>query len=237
MKHLTSIAFICGLLLMGCSNPKHNHLSSTEKENGWQLLFDGKTTKGWNGYLIDTISEGWTAENDLLVCKGLGGDMGGDIITDKQYDNFILKIDWKIAKGGNSGIFYHVIEAEKYSAPYITGPEYQLIDDIGFSSPLEKWQKTGADYAMFTANKKKRLNPAEEWNSTKIVFDHGHVEHWLNGEKIVEFEAWSEEWKKRKAAGKWKDYPDYGTAETGYIGLQDHGHKIWFRNIKLKPLD
>jgi len=211
-------------------------LSEQEVQAGWGLLFDGKTTAGWRGYKQDSIPPGWTVEGGELVCGGQGGDIGGDIITIEQYDNFELNLEWKIAEGGNSGIFYHVVEDMKYQAPYETGPEYQLIDDIGFPDPLEEWQKTGADYAMFTAGDEKILHPVGEWNLSKIVFDNGHVEHRLNGVKIIEFEAWSEEWDQRREAGKWKDYPDYGTAPTGHIGLQDHGHKIRFRNIKLKHL-
>ena len=239
MKKIVQAALFAGLLLAGCAEKKseHNTLSRTEKEEGWQLLFDGETTDGWHGYLKKSVGEGWKAEDGLLVCLGKGGDIGGDILTNESFDNFILSLEWNIAKGGNSGIFYHVIEDEKYSAPYATGPEYQLIDDIGFESPLEEWQKTGADYAMYTANDTKKLNPAGEWNTSKIVFDHGHVEHWLNGNKIIEFTAWSDDWKKLKAESKWKAYPDYGTAKTGPVGLQDHGHAITFRNIKIKPLD
>jgi len=213
-----------------------NTLSQREIDEGWQLLFDGNSTHSWHGYLEQDVGEGWLAKDGALYCKGLGGDIGGDIITDKQFDNFILKLEWKISKGGNSGIFYHVQEDTNYTAPYHTGPEYQIIDDAGFPQPLKNWQKTGADYAMYVANDKKELKPQGEWNTTKIVFDNGHVEHWLNGNKIVEFEAWSHDWKTRKSEGKWKDYPDYGKFKKGHIGLQDHGSEVWFKNIKIKEL-
>lgn len=221
---------------MNCGETKHNTLTRNEKQDGWILLFDGKTTEGWHGYLKDDIGEGWIVQDEALFGKGLGGDIGGDIISDKQYDNFILKMDWKISKGGNSGVFYHVIENKKYSAPYFTAPEYQVLDDIGFPHPLKEWQKTGADYAMHNANEKKQLKSQGEWNTTKIVFDNGHVEHWLNGEKIVEFKAWSEDWQKRKSEGKWNKFPDYGIAKKGHFGLQDHGNEVWYRNIKVKEL-
>lgn len=236
MKKLLILAIISALMLTTCGTNEPNTLTSREKNEGWQLLFDGKTTDGWHGYLGDDAGDGWVVENGLLYCKGLGGDIGGDIITDKKFDNFILKVEWKISKGGNSGIFYHVIEDKKYNAPYLTGPEYQLIDDDGFPQPLEEWQKAGADYAMYEPNDKKELKPQGEWNSSKIVFDKGHVEYWLNGAKVVEFEAWSDDWNKRKAEGKWQDYPDYGIFKTGHIGLQDHGNEAWFRNIKIKEL-
>lgn len=226
------------LVLISCQTQtsRPNTLTQKEIDEGWQLLFDGNSTQGWHGYLEENVGEGWLAKDGTLHCKGLGGDIGGDIITDKEYDNFILKLDWKISEGGNSGIFYHVKEEKMYTAPYFTGPEYQVIDDAGFPQPLKDWQKAGADYAMYAANDQKKLEAQGEWNSTKIVFDNGYVEHWLNGNKIVEFEAWSQDWKNRKSEGKWKNYPDYGKFKTGHIGLQDHGNKVWFRNIKIKEL-
>ena len=147
-----------------------------------------------------------------------------------------MKWEWKISKEGNSGVLYHVVEDAKYSGPYQTGPEYQLIDDVGFPQKLEEWQKTGADYAMNVPNESKKLKPVGEWNTSKIVFNKGHVEHWLNEAKIVEFRAWDAEWTKKKTTGKWKDYPDYGLAKTGLIALQDHGHKTFFKNIMIKEL-
>jgi hypothetical protein len=176
------------------------------KATGWISIFDGKTLKGWH------------------------------VVTDKKFTDFELKWDWKIEKGCNSGVMYHVVEGPKWHAPYETGPEYQIIDDIGFPQKLENWQKAGADYAMHTANDQKVLKPVGEWNSSRIVFRKGHVEHWLNGKKIVEFEAWSDDWNKKRTEGKWKDYPDYGKAKTGEIALQDHGDKAYYKNIFIREL-
>jgi hypothetical protein len=131
---------------------------------------------------------------------------------------------------------YHVVEDKKYQAPYETGPEYQVIDDIDFPEKLEDWQKAGADYAIMATNDKKKLNPVGEWNSSKLVYNNGHVEHWLNGEKVLEFDRSSDTWKNMKATGKWKDYPDYAKAESGAIALQDHGNKVYFKNIRIKEL-
>ncbi len=211
--------------------------TANDNQEEWIVLFDGKTLNGWHGFNNTGKITNWTIEDGALVCLGAAKDAsGGDIVTDQKFDNFELVWEWKVDKGSNSGVMYHVVEDPKYKAPYETGPEYQIIDDIGFPEKLEEWQQAGADYAMHLANEKKNLKPVGEWNSSKIVFNNGHVEHWLNGEKIVEFQAWTDEWNKEKAEGKWKDYPDYGSAKTGGIALQDHGNKAYFKNIKIKEL-
>jgi hypothetical protein len=215
---------------------KQNVLSGKEKLQGWKLLFDGATTNGWKNYNAPGVT-GWSAVQGCMESSGTGGDMSGYIITEKQYDNFELNFDWKIAAEGNSGVIYHVIEGKKFKTPYLTGPEYQLLDDVGFPQKVKNWQLTGADYAMHPANAKlKKLKPVGEWNSSRIIFNNGHVEHWLNGKKIVEFEAWTPEWFKLKNSGKWTSAPEYGLSETGYICLQDHGSKSWFRNMKIREL-
>jgi hypothetical protein len=207
------------------------------QDEKWIRLFDGKTLNGWHGFNKTGEIKNWTIEDGAMVCLGAAkGDTGGDIVSEKEYENFELSWEWKITKGGNSGVMYHVVESPKYKAPYETGPEYQMIDDIGYPGKLEEWQKTGADYAMNVTNDKKKLKPVGEWNTSKIVFNSGHVEHWLNGEKVVEFEAWNDAWKKEKNVGKWKDFTDYGVAKKGRIALQDHGHKAYFKNIMIREL-
>jgi len=202
------------------------------------FLFDGKTLNGWHGYNKGNAPiTNWTIIDGALVCLGAAKhDTGGDIVTDKRYENFELEWEWKIDKGSNSGVMYHVIEDKKYKGPYETGPEYQIIDDVNYPGKLEEWQQTGADYAMHVAGPNKKLKPVGEWNHSKIIFNKGKVEHWLNGEKIVAFEAWTEEWYHKKNTGKWKDYPDYGIAKKGHIALQDHGNKAYFKNIKIRQL-
>ena len=212
--------------------------NNMEKNKGkWISLFDGKTLKGWHGFNKTGTIANWAIEDGAMVCLGAAADAhGGDIVTDNAYENFELKWEWKISKAGNSGVMYHVVEGAKYVAPYQTGPEYQLIDDINFPEKLEEWQKTGADYAMNLPNEKKKLNSVGQWNTSKIIFNKGHVEHWLNGRKIVEFQAWDAAWTKKKTEGKWKEYPDYGSAKKGLIALQDHGQKAYFKNIMIRVL-
>ena len=232
---LIACAFVSITLLSFQSTPKENNLTKAEKKEGWKLLFDGKTMNGWRVYQNKTATS-WEVANGELHARGSvtdKTDKRSDIITTDQYDNFELSIDWKISKQGNSGIMYHV--TEEFDAAYKSGPEYQIIDDIGFPEHLEEWQKTGADYAMHLTTSRP-TKPVGEYNHTVIKVNGSHVEHWLNGVKIVEFEAWTPEWNALKAKGKWKDAPGYGLAKKGYIALQDHGSEVWFKNIKLRKL-
>jgi Domain of Unknown Function (DUF1080) len=199
-------------------------------------LFDGKTFKGWHNFNQTGEVKSWVIEDGALVCLGNAGiGHSGDLVTDTDYENFELSWSWKITKGGNSGVMYHIIEDKKYKAPYETAPEYQLIDDVGYPGKLEEWQKSGADYAMNLPNEKKKLKPVGEWNTSKIIYNKGAVEHWLNGEKIIAFQR-DANWETQKKTGKWKTYPDYAAKTKGRIGLQDHGNKAYFKDIVIKPL-
>ncbi len=225
------------LLMLGCATTKNstNSLSKKEAEQGWKLLFDGSTLNGWRTYQ-NKLSDSWSVQNGTLYCKGSPtnkSDMRADMITTSQYENFELSLDWKLAPKGNSGIIYHA--SEEFPAAYLSGPEYQLIDDNNFPEKLENWQKTGANYAMNPAPTA-APNPPGQWNSTRILVNGAHVEHWLNGKKVVEYEFWTDEWKKNKMEGKWKDAPGYGMTKKGYIALQDHGSEAWFKNIKIRVL-
>jgi len=224
------------VLISACQSG-HNALTNEEKAAGWKLLFDGKTLNGWRDYNGTDLTAPWVVENGTLAALGKGDDANGYIVTDKEYENFELLFDWKISVGGNSGVLYHVVERPQYSVPYVTGPEFQVIDNEGFPGDLEDWQMACADYAMHIADPAKtKFKPVGEWNHSKIVFDNGHVEHWLNGEKVVEFEAWTDDWFERKNSGKWENAPEYGLAHRGVFALQDHGDRAWYRNIKILEL-
>ena len=213
---------------------KQNQLSKDERKAGWKLLFDGKTTKGWRGYGKKEFPAGWKVVDGAITLVDKGG---GDIMTVDQYDNFEFSIDWRIAEGGNSGIMYRVAE-KTGAAPYVTGPECQILDDE--RHPDGKKGKdgnrlAGALYDLYGPSKKVS-KPAGEWNTAKVVLDGNKVEHWLNGEKIVEAEIGSADWNARIAASKWKDAAEFGKVAKGHIDLQDHGDKVEFRNIKIRPI-
>ena len=213
---------------------------SMASKKDWASLFDGKTLNGWHCFngKGNTIAC-WAVEDGCLVDLGPKDDAasGGDIVSDAVYDNFELEWEWKCEKGSNSGVMYHVREGVQFHGTSETGPEYQIIDDVTFPYPIFEWQKTGADYAMTPPNtSSKELKPIGEWNTSKIIFDKGHVEHWLNGKRIVEFEAWTPEWERNVRTGKWQSYPYYGRAKSGSIALQNHGNKTYFKNIRIKQL-
>ncbi len=213
-----------------------NTLTQAEREGGWKLLFDGQSLTGWKMYR-QKPNNSWSVRDGVLYCKGSTtdkSDLRTDIITEDEFGNFELQIEWKISAGGNSGLMYLVSETAE--AAYLTGPEYQMIDDQGFPEKLEDWQKSGANYAMHPPAEI-RSKPAGEWNHTRVVVQNGKVEHWLNGAKVVEYEFNSEDWKKRKAEGKWKDVPSYGVNSMGQFALQDHGSEAWFRNILIREIE
>ncbi len=236
MKTLSYIAVLAFLLsLVSCAQPKSemNTLTKKEQNEGWELLFDGKSIDKWKMFNGGEVT-GWKIVDGVLENSGVGSDHGGDIITKKQYGNFELSLEWKVAHQSNSGIFYHVQEGLT-DAIYESGPEYQLIDDKGWPEELEDWQHSGANYGM-NAPQNAPLKPLDEWNTTRIVVNNPHVEHWLNGVKVVEYDLWSDKWKEQKAQSKWADAPHYGEAKSGHIGLQDHGGLTMFRNIKIRGI-
>ena len=211
-----------------------NTLTDKEKADGWKLLFDGQTTKGWHGYNQTSVPEGWAVKDGALtrVAKTT------DIVSDEEFENFALQFDWKLAQNGNSGVFYHVIESPKYKEVYFTGPEYQLLDNL--RHPDAKAGKdgnrtAGSDYDLYPPSADV-TKPAGEWNESRIVIKGSHVEHWMNGKKLLEYELWSDAWKAQVAASKFKAWSDYGLAKSGHIVLQEHEAEVAFRNLKIKVL-
>lgn len=242
---IASLILFC-IIFFACNNDsaiktttRDSSMTPNDSSTGqWISLFDGASLAGWHGFNKQGEIRNWRIEDGAMVCLGAAeGDIGGDIVSDREFADFELNWEWKITTGGNSGVMYHVIESPQYKAPYETGPEYQVLDDVGFPEKLESWQLTAADYAMYSPDStRKKLKPVGEWNSSKIVFKDSRVEHWLNEELVLSFEAWSDDWTRRKTEGKWKDFPDYGSAKKGRIALQDHGNKVYYRNIRIREL-
>ncbi|WP_321342783.1 DUF1080 domain-containing protein [uncultured Draconibacterium sp.] len=222
-----------------------NQLTKKEKEEGWVLLFDGKTSEGWRGNNKDHFPTGWEVVDGTLHCKASGqGEAGardgGDIITTKEYSNFHLKMEWKIAEGGNSGIFYLGKEHEGWPI-YKTAPEMQVLDNERHPDALlgkDGNRKAGSLYDLIPA-KPQNAKPAGEWNTVEIICYNGTVVHKQNGETVVEYHLWTDDWKELVAGSKFPGLnPDWANvAKEGVIALQDHGDNVWFRNIKIKEMN
>jgi len=221
--------------------PKTN-VAPTTSTGEWITLFDGVSGGHWRAYNEEGFpGEGWTVTNGALTL--LEKSQGGTIITKESYENFDLELEFMLAKGANSGIFYLVQEIEGKPA-YYSAPEYQLIDDANYyelakkegDMSIVKHHLTADNYDLQSAPSDKKINPAGQWNKARIVLNNGHVEHYLNGEKAVEYDLWSPEWKEMVAASKFGEWEAYGQARKGHIGLQDHGNMVSFRNIRIKKL-
>ncbi|MDT0688054.1 3-keto-disaccharide hydrolase [Autumnicola psychrophila] len=221
-----------------------NRLSLKERDNGWKLLWDGKTTLGWRGARLDEFPEqGWEIENGELVVLASGGEesvAGGDIVTKELYSDFELKIDFKITEGANSGIKYYVDTDLNKGPGSSIGLEYQILDDKRHPDAKlgnhEGSRTLASLYDLIQADPDKPVNPIGEWNTARIVSRGNHVEHWLNGVKVLEYDRKSEDFKKLVSESKYDKWPNFGEAEKGHILLQDHGNRVAFRNIKVKQL-
>ncbi len=204
-----------------------------ESPDEWIMLFDGSDVSHWKTYNEDGLE--WQVVNGELTTDGTGGD----IMSKEKFTDFELEFDWKISRGGNSGVLYQVVEDKKYKYSHETGPEYQLIDAENYEEvhnyKLEPTQVTAANYALGVPSSQP-VNPSGEYNHSKIVVNQGRVEHWLNGVKVLEYELWTPVWEQKVASTKFKDMPDYGKAKSGHIALQGHGDQVWFKEIKIKNL-
>lgn len=267
MKKVISLFFLTGLFLTGiiafsCKSAgtksddaeakteevqeeaKLNELTQAEIDEGWKLLFDGKTSEGWRGFGKDSFPKGWSVEDGTLHCMGsgrgeAGAQEGGDIIYDKKFSNFDLKLEWKISEGGNSGIFYLGQEGN-YDFIWKTAPEMQVLDNEKHPDAMlgkDGNRKAGSLYDLIPADPQ-NAKPAGEWNSVEIIVYKGTVVHKMNGETVLEYHLWTPEWNELVAGSKFPALnPDWANvAQEGYIGLQDHGDDVWYRNIKIKEL-
>lgn len=217
-----------------------NTLSEAERKAGWKLLFDGQTLKGWRNYGKKTIGSSWKVVDGAIYLDarkdpngGWQAPDGGDIITDGTFENYELRLEWKIAPCGNSGIIYNVEESDKYQYPWQTGPEMQVLDNACHPDSKIRKHRAGDLYDLIEC-KYETVKPAGEWNRVRLIVNKGKVQHWLNGRKVVETEMWTDNWRAMIAASKFKDMPGFGTVRKGHLCLQDHGDPVWYRNIKIR---
>ena len=206
-----------------------NSLTTAERAAGWRLLFDGKTTAGWRGWKMDSMPSGWQVVDGTLKRV----KPAADIITTDKFRNFELSLEWNIAKNGNSGIFYRASEDD--DAIYWSAPEMQVLDDAGHPDGQSRLTAAGADYGLYPSPAGV-VKPAGQWNQVRIVVNGKHVEHWLNGVKVVEYELGSPDWEAKVKASKFASHAHYGRNAEGYIGLQEHEYPVAFRNIKIRVL-
>jgi Domain of Unknown Function (DUF1080) len=196
----------------------------------WQALFDGTTTDAFRGYHSESLPEGWHVLDGVLTKEG----SVDELVTRKQYANFVLELEWKIGKEGNSGVFYRA--TREYDYIYWSGPEYQLLDDANAPDGKSRLTAAASAYGLYGAPAGV-VKPFGEWNKTRIVVQGAHVEHWLNGQKVVAYDLGSQEWKAKVAASKFSKFPNYGTASTGFIGIQgDHPGSLALRHIRIREL-
>jgi hypothetical protein len=225
-----------------------NMLTDQEEAEGWQLLFDGTSMEHWRGFRLDSVPPGWEVQEGMLHFNADHGEEGyGDLTSRKEYANFELSLEWKTAPCGNSGVLFRV--SEDSDQEWHSGPEVQIVDategcwsdyqapegERAPGSDLKASQLSGANYDLH-APAKDNVRPVGEWNHMRVVVDGPHVEQWLNGEKVVEYELWSDEWKQMVAESKFVEHPQYGMNKSGHIVLQDHGKSVWFRNLKIREL-
>ena len=208
---------------------EHNRLSAEERATGWQLLFDGHSLQGWRGYNSKSMPPGWSAENGMLTRTG----PGGDIISEQQFADFELYLEWLVEPGGNSGILFRAVEGQE--EVYHGAPEMQVLDDAGHPDGQSPVTSAGSNYGLHGAPRG-IVRPAKEWNASRIVVVKNQVEHWLNGKKVVEYELGSADWLRRVSNSKFAQWPAYGRALRGHIAIQDHGDRAAFRNLKVKEI-
>ncbi len=251
--HKISGLLIAAAIFYGCSSTKvnstkvtpmvtsaDNTLSEQEKNNGWQLLFDGNTTNGWHTYGKQTVGKAWKISDAALHLdasnkKDWQTNDGGDILTDDEFDNFHLQLDWKIAPGGNSRVIFYINEdSVKYKYPWYTGMEMQVLDNDAHPDAKITKHRAGDLYDLIVS--KEVVKPAGEWNRAEIISNNGKLEFYLNGQQTLSTTLWDDNWKNLIAGSKFKDMPDFGTFKKGKIALQDHGDNVWFKNIRIKKL-
>jgi hypothetical protein len=225
------------VISIGHMTVAQNTLTKKEKAQGWKLLFDGKTTTGWRKFNSNTTPPAWKVVDGTLFFDNTAVENAEkcDIITDAEYENYELLLEWKIDSCGNSGIMFNVIEDPKYTSIWQTGPEMQILDNSCHPDAKIEKHRAGDLYDLIKCSKE-TVNPAGQWNQVRILSNKAKYEFWLNGAKVVEFTMHTPAWEEMVKNSKFKAMPDFGKATKGHIALQDHNDKVWFRNIKIREL-
>lgn len=234
MQILLLSTLISFSLLMG--GPVKKTENPMENKKGWISLFDGKTTKGWHSYGKTIAGEAWKVEDGVVHLEAGKGLSAGDLVTDESFDDFDLKLEWKISKNGNSGIIFFIQdEPKKYDYIWYTGPEMQILDNDGHSDGKIIKHRAGNLYDLIEG-KEGVVKPVGEWNQVEIISKKGKLDLMLNGVTVVSTTLGDDNWKNLIAGSKFKTKPDFGKIFSGHIGLQDHGNEVWFRDVKIKKL-
>ncbi len=239
----TGLMMLLAITIAGCNSPSNKTEVQTmdKTDDGWVSLFDGKTLTGWHNYGKTTVGEAWKVADgnlylDTTKKEGWQIASGGDIVSDEAYENFHLKLEWKIAPNGNSGIIFYVHEdTAKYEFVWHTGPEMQVLDNDGHADGKIPKHRAGDLYDLISCSTETVKAPGE-WNAVDIISKDGKLDLILNGTNVVSTVLWDDAWKKLVAGSKFKAWPDFGTYKKGHISLQDHGNTVWYRNIKIKRL-
>jgi Domain of Unknown Function (DUF1080). len=211
--------------------------AATTENEGWVSLFDGKTTEGWHTYLKDSVSAAWTVQDgELRFNPDVPREERGDIVTDGEYENYELELEWKIASGGNSGIIFGVHEDPKFSATYLTGMEMQVLDNIDAADNKLENHLAGSLYDMIGSKEVSQPKPVGEWNQARIRKENGRITLWLNGTQTADVTIGTPEWEQVLSASKFKDWEGFAKYPKGKIALQDHGDVVAYRNIRIKEL-
>jgi hypothetical protein len=231
------------IAVSACNPTKHgmNSLTTEQRNDGWQLLFDGKTTHGWHTYGATGIGAAWKVNDGTLWLDTSSKQdwqikNGGDIVTDEEFENFDLRLEWKISKNGNNGVMFYVHEDKpKYNWPWETGPEMQILDNEGHADGKIHKHRAGDLYDLI-ASRVETVKPVGEWNQVEIKSLNGQLDLYLNGTNVVSTRMWDDNWRALIAGSKFKSMPAFGTYHKGHIALQDHGNMVWFRNVMVKRL-
>lgn len=239
-------AYALAALLLACNTSKNRSMTGSNDaadDKGWINLFNGSNTTGWHVYGKSAAGKAWKAEKGVLhldpAVKKASPNEGGDLVTDEEYENFHLKLEWKIAPKGNSGIIFFINESSTYQYPWLTGPEMQILDNGSPTQPGHPdarfyTHRSGDLYDLIAI--KEVSKPAGSWNAVEILANKGKLDFYMNGSHVLATTLWDENWRKMIAISKFKDMPGFGKFTKGKIALQDHGDEVWFRNIKIRKL-